>query len=287
MNSKQEFSGNINSLFNAVNEGNAPHAILIEGEEDKSLENAAVKLSSLFLCISDGEKPCGVCKSCKKVYNGVHPDFKFILGNEKTQSIGVEEIRSVRNDSYIKPNESEYKIYVFKKSQKMTQQSQNALLKILEEPPKSSIFILLCDSSMSMLDTIRSRVQVFRVDSDINITGGKPYEIACDMVLSLISQKEFDLLKISGVILKEKHLLIDIIINLKSILSRACIIQLSHKIDYESQDACNLAASKIYHLRLLRAIDEINTIIEMTDRNVNKNLLINYLCIGLREAALF
>ena len=88
--------------------------------------------------------------------DGSHPDFITVDDPEK-KTVTVDLIRQARADVYIQPNESEYKIYMFPRAQDMGLPGQNALLKILEEPPKYGVFLLLTDNPDKLLPTVRSR----------------------------------------------------------------------------------------------------------------------------------
>ncbi|MEG2858188.1 MAG: hypothetical protein RR994_06180, partial [Clostridia bacterium] len=72
--------------------------------------------------------------------------------------IKVDEIREMRASAYISPNDGERKVYIICSADNMTQEAQDALLKILEEPPQFTAFILLCYNHNSLLSTVRSRV---------------------------------------------------------------------------------------------------------------------------------
>ena len=78
------------------------------------------------------------------------------VGGDGT-AIPVDTIRWIRDEAYLKPNESAYRVMLLADAHLMRQEAQNALLKILEEPPAHAIFILTCDSRTSMLPTIQSR----------------------------------------------------------------------------------------------------------------------------------
>lgn len=72
-------------------------------------------------------------------------------------SFHVDTVRNIINDAYIQPNEADYKIYILANAHCMNQNAQNALLKILEEPPKYVVFILTTNSKSALLSTVLSR----------------------------------------------------------------------------------------------------------------------------------
>lgn len=105
--------------------------------------------------------PCGCCPACEKVYEGKCPDIRLI-GREGKASIGVDAIRFLRQDVLIPPNDLDTKIYIIEDADSMTVQAQNALLLTLEEPPAYVLFLLLCNGSNALLETIRSRAPILR-----------------------------------------------------------------------------------------------------------------------------
>jgi DNA polymerase-3 subunit delta' len=88
--------------------------------------------------------------------NGTHPDFITVDDPEK-KTVPVDLIRQARADMYIQPNEGQRKIYLFPRAQDMGIPGQNALLKVLEEPPAYGVFLLLADNPQRLLTTVRSR----------------------------------------------------------------------------------------------------------------------------------
>lgn len=105
--------------------------------------------------------PCGSCAACEKVYGGICPDV-HIIGRGNKASIGVDAIRFLRSDVLIAPNDMDTKIYIIEDAETMTVQAQNALLLTLEEPPPYVLFLLLCNGSDALLETIRSRAPILR-----------------------------------------------------------------------------------------------------------------------------
>jgi len=98
-----------------------------------------------------------------KIKKSICADVIFIDSQNK-KSIGINEVRKIKNDSIIKPVECDFKIYIFKNSQNLTEQAQNALLKIFEEPPKHIIFLLLCNNSKNLISTVISRARIVKLN---------------------------------------------------------------------------------------------------------------------------
>lgn len=151
------------NLARSVRRGHISHFYLISGPEGSGKHTLARLLAAAILC-RDGEKPCLQCPVCRKVMADTHPDFITVDDPEK-KTVPVDLIRQARTDIYIQPNESEYKIYLFPRAQDMGLPGQNALLKVLEEPPKYGVFILLADNPDKLLPTVRSRCTELKMQS--------------------------------------------------------------------------------------------------------------------------
>lgn len=107
---------------------------------------------------------CGYCNTCSKIDREEHPDLIFTPSDEEyngSENIKIDEIRKLQSAAYFTSFEAKYRICIIKYADKMTEQAQNSILKILEEPPSNTIFILLTDNIFGLLSTIRSRCRLF------------------------------------------------------------------------------------------------------------------------------
>ena len=137
------------------------HFYLISGPRGSGKHTLAKLLASAILC-QGSRRPCGVCGPCRKLREGNHPDF-ITVEDPEHKNVAVRIVRQFREDVFIRPNESDYKIYLF--PQELGVEGQNALLKILEEPPKYGIFLLLTDNPEKLLPTVRSRCTELKLQS--------------------------------------------------------------------------------------------------------------------------
>ena len=135
------------------------HALLIEGAAGSGKRTLAKYAAARILCRGQGERPCFKCPACRKIAAGSHPDLIWTDGNEE-KIYSIDKLRDMRTDAFIAPNESEHKVYVLTEAQNIPPQNQNALLKILEEPPEHVCFILTSTSRGALLPTILSRLTV-------------------------------------------------------------------------------------------------------------------------------
>ena len=141
------------NLAESLAKGRISHFYLISGPEGSGKHTLAKLLSAAILCRGGG-KPCLSCGPCRKVMEGNHPDL-ITVEDPEHKNVAVKIVRQMRDDMFIRPNESDHKIYLF--PQELGIEGQNALLKILEEPPTYGVFILLTDNPAKLLPTVRSR----------------------------------------------------------------------------------------------------------------------------------
>lgn len=147
--------------------GKAAHGYILAGPCGSGKKTAARLMAASSVCehrSDDGfPLPCGECESCNKILHDLSADVLWIDRGERA-SIGVDQIRQVRESLYVSPNDGERKFYIIDGAHTMTPQAQNALLLSLEEPPPFVTFLLLTEDPLSMLETIRSRAPVIRME---------------------------------------------------------------------------------------------------------------------------
>jgi len=149
------------TLVNFLTDGRFPHTILLEGEDGCGKLTFAHMIAAALLCEQPLEqRPCGQCRNCKRVLSDTHPDVSVIGNEDKLKGFHIDRVRQLRADAYIRPNEGGYKVYILRNIHNMTEQAQNALLKIIEEPPAQVVFLLTCNNRARVLPTILSRAAV-------------------------------------------------------------------------------------------------------------------------------
>ena len=141
------------NLTRSLRRDRISHFYLISGPEGSGKHTLARLLTAAILC-RDEDRPCGRCGPCRKVLEGNHPDV-ITVDDPDHRTVAVRIVREAREDVFIRPNEADHKIYIF--PQELGIEGQNTLLKILEEPPKYGVFILLTDNPDKLLPTVRSR----------------------------------------------------------------------------------------------------------------------------------
>ena len=137
----------------AASRGTLSHALLFSGSGDLG---AAAQYAAAAMECQSGQKPCGTCSACRKVFSGIHPDV-ITVRDEAHKNLSVDTIRQIRSDAYIRPNEGSRKVYIFPDCTILTEQDQNVLLKIVEEGPPYAAFLFCAENSSVVLQTLHSR----------------------------------------------------------------------------------------------------------------------------------
>lgn len=209
-------------LAKAIEQERIPNGYLFIGPEGTGKEALAIDFAKALFCTGMFEKPCNTCSACRRVKEFNHPDFVYIVPKPKSAktedvrkiydslveepyarktlwaapTIGIDEIRELRKTVSIKPTEHK-KLIVIAEADKLTQEAANSLLKLLEEPPDSTHFVLTTAKPNTLLPTIISRCQEVKfgllTDNEIETTLLKRSEISSEKarIVSRISQGNY------------------------------------------------------------------------------------------------
>lgn len=139
------------------------HAYILSGPAGSGKRTLAGLLAAALVCDRrGGALPCLSCAGCRKAEGGIHPDIVRVGDDGK--DISVAQVRALRADAYIRPNEAERKVYILENAQTMNASAQNAMLKLLEEGPAYAAFLLLAENAGGVLETVRSRCETLTLD---------------------------------------------------------------------------------------------------------------------------
>ena len=128
------------------------HAYIV----DDAIMGAALAMA--VICSSrGGDKPCMKCRHCDKAKRDIHPDIITVKKLDDKREIVVDQIRKLQQDIFVVPNEASHKVYIVHDADSMNRSSQNAFLRILEEPPSYVVFLLCASNPAALLPTVRSR----------------------------------------------------------------------------------------------------------------------------------
>jgi len=160
-------------LARAIVMGRVGHAYLFLGPAGAGKATAARLFAQAMNCArqpaaeAEGEgwrlAPCGACESCRRIAAETHPEVMEVRPGSKTgQNITVEQAREIRRNAALRPKLGQRRIYLIPNAEAFNEESANALLKTLEEPPDFTTLILCAPNPSQVLPTIRSRCQLVR-----------------------------------------------------------------------------------------------------------------------------
>lgn len=162
----------------AANRDALGHAAVLSGRGD--LAAAARFLAAAWQC-RGGDKPCGECPDCRKVWKEIHPDVTVVTDPEH-KNVSVDVLRSVVADASILPNEGRRKVYIFPDCSLLDGKAQNVLLKVVEDGPSHAAFIFCVENSAVLLPTIRSRTTEWKLSPPPEEKAGEGVQRLCEVI---------------------------------------------------------------------------------------------------------
>jgi DNA polymerase-3 subunit delta' len=136
-----------------------PHALLFAGMDGIGKRCLALAFVARLQCEHDGEDACGECASCRQIGAGSHPDVQAVSVAPGKKEIGIDRIRDLKRFMQLRPIRGKMKVALIDEAHLLTIPAQNALLKVLEEPPGRSLLLLVSSNPDALLATVRSRCQ--------------------------------------------------------------------------------------------------------------------------------
>lgn len=326
------FAGNARAkeLLAPIAHGDRPaHAVLLEGPVGSGRRTMARLLARAVLCTcpEPSRRPCGVCSSCRKAENGNHPDITELGGDGGARSFHIEEIRKLQEQAFVLPNDGDKRIFILVNAHHMTVQAQNALLKLLEEPPPHLMIVLTADSRSSLLPTVISRTLCIPLNG-VEPSEGLPVlqarfpeqsekeltflltmfggcigqaiaamedghtkhlrELLAASAEALIAPSELPLLKLIASAEKDKSLLTGLFGGWTLLFRDAMALRSGGQAVMSGfPDQSQLLSRRLTGQRLLKLIDEVELLHQSQLRNMNASLLVTLTCARLRAAAGF
>lgn len=137
------------------------NSYLFLGADGVGKKMVAKELAKSLNCLSGEFDPCGRCPSCLKIEADQHPDV-YLMDDSESDSIKIEDIRRLQKEINLRPYEGKYKVFIIDNAHNLTPEASGAFLKILEEPPKNSLIVMVTSKQALLFKTIISRCQILR-----------------------------------------------------------------------------------------------------------------------------
>ena len=265
-----------NVLEQNIKRNQITHSYLMIGIQGIGKKMIAKEYAKAILCQNEN-KPCNECKSCLEFDTDNNPDFLLI--EPEGNSIKIEQIRKLQKRIQEKPIISNKKVYIINDADLMTKESQNCLLKTLEEPPEFAVIILIGTNENSFLPTIKSRCMILHFNK-IEDNKIKKY-LEQNYNLKNINQKLLDIASGSigrAICLKDKQDQYEKIDEIISNLEKKDLIDVvkSAEILYKSKEDINdmLEYLNVILLKMAKTnylYTNCIKIVENTKRRLNQN----------------
>jgi len=259
--------------------------VLIECQNETDGADFARFIANCLICRGE-KKPCGVCSDCLKAQKDGHPDIFETDGVIKSKSkvFAVDSVRQIRDDAFIVPNESDCKVYILKNAHNMNDQAQNAILKILEEPPSYVYFIIVTTSRSTMLETVLSRVQTYSLLSADEEVTEKEADTVKNFVNALLNVNELALMEQTAVFQKNNQFAKRVLQLLSEVFRDALVRKSGYTREVRFEPEVNKLQKSLTSKALLQSVGVCDELIDSINRNCNNNLLVVRMCYEFKRA---
>jgi len=303
-----------------------PHALIFKGKEGIGKYDFAITFAKSYLCQNalSNRLPCEACSSCKW-FPDSHPDFKHIAPIEsedddsskrktvRKKNIVIHQIRELSEYLELSAHQEKgRRIVLIEPADSLNQAASNALLKILEEPPENTLFILVTSQTQKLIATIRSRCQLLDLrgpsfdeaklfldrqeivheESLLSFTGGSPFnaikelenQSERDVITQLLSQgHKIDFTKINYAILTQG---LDWTLNIvqKWIFDLLLSFHTQQSHYFKGQEAQIFSQTKQLNLNtLLLFASELNELKKIASHPVNQELQLQNIFVKYKQ----
>ncbi len=279
-NFSKEITNKLNSFFA---DGRSPHAVLIDGGSEEERYNLARLTAKMIVCGEQDRTPCGMCENCRKADENIHPDIITVTKPEDKKSFVKADVKNVVSEAHLTPNDSLKKVYILSEVHQMNEESQNLLLKILEEPPTYTAFVLTSQNANAVIGTVLSRVVRLNLGNALSVDySQKAMDIVSELATAVLSPYEYDKIKATAPLDGNKKLTSEVLELFISFLRDAIALRSGGKILLEDFKVQSTEVSEKLALgKLFEMYDTVCTLHRSLDNNPNYTLLSAVLCARL------
>ena len=268
-----------------------PQAFLFVGTHSSRVLQLVNRLIARIVCQNTTDAPCGQCKPCHLLSNATHPDILYVNQDARFSPIKIDQVRELQHTIYQTPQCGSRRIIVINPADKLNTAASNALLKILEEPPVHTIFILLAEQTATIPATILSRCQQYFVPSENkDVTFLTTSDYPEDHPRTQLIKQHDEICRVLQDIVDGKvspcstaskwssHALGDLLWYLYGLTAQA----IKQKLIVNKQNQPSHPLKKIDLVRLFKQLDQLNDLLIKVQDNItlNQTLAIEVLLLG-------
>ena len=159
-----------NTIINKIIVNNKlSHAYILVSENDELLRETSMLLSKVVICPKSFSKQCNVCNICKRIDNDEYLDLRIV--NPVNNIIKKKDIIDLRDSFVSNSLEGKNMVYIINKAEYLGVSAANSILKFLEEPDINCVGIFTTNNLSNVLDTIKSRCQIIKLNNNIKDSG--------------------------------------------------------------------------------------------------------------------
>ncbi len=158
------FLGNraiVDQIEQKIAHGRLPHGLIFTGPDGVGKHTLALRMAQMLNCHAP-DRPCGTCGPCRRIERASDVHVTTITVEEDASEIKIGQIRDLRETFAVEVEKTAARVVIIDPARRMTAQASNALLKVLEEPPPRTYFVLITNNLADLLVTVRSRCQTYR-----------------------------------------------------------------------------------------------------------------------------
>ena len=273
----------LKTLDSFFSDGRRPHAVLVDGASEEERTSLALLTARMMVCENKDRTPCGECEHCRKAKENIHPDIITISKPDDKKHFVKDDVKKMVADAYLTPNEADVKVFIIKEMQLMTEESQNLLLKILEEPPGYTAFVLTSQASNSVIGTVLSRVVRLRMGKTTgNVYSEKAGAIARNLAEAVLSPYEFDRIEATASMESNKPLTAEVLELFTLLLRDSISLKNGGKVLLEDfRNSSQKLCDRMTLQKLLEMYETTEKLLRSLENNPNYSLLSTVLCAKL------
>ncbi len=273
----------LSALDSLFADGRFPHAVLIDGAGELQREQLSRLAAKMIVCANQERTPCGACENCRKADENIHPDIILVKKPDDKKSFVKADVKKMVADAFLTPNDSAKKVYIISEIHNMNEECQNLLLKILEEPPVYTTFVLTTQSANAVIGTVLSRVVRLRLgkveDAEYS---EKAVEVVKALSKAVSTSYEYEKIKATAPIDGNKGLTAEVLALFVAVLRDAIAVKSGGKAlltDFRNETEDLSAKNNLK--KLLDMYDTVSELYQSLENNPNYTLLAAVLCARL------